>query len=407
MTATPRPHATAFVLVTIFIDAMGFGIVMPVLPRLLMQVGHVDIAGATAIYGSMAVLYAGAQFFCGPVIGNLSDRFGRRPVLLGALAGLAIDYLLMAVAQTLPLLFLGRAIAGILGGSYVPAQAALADRAEPDERARLFGLVGAAFGIGFVVGPAIGGLLGEVNPRAPFYAASALAGINFVYGMTVFPETLAAENRRKFDWRRANPLGAFSAARALPGMVRMAGVLFLWQIASMVYPLTWSYYAIARFGWSNGMIGASLATVGIAMAMAQIFITGRAVKRFGERDAATIGMSAAVIGFITYAAITQTWMAFFALVFLSFQAMAQPSIMAMLSRRGTPETQGEVQGIAAMAMGLGAIVAPLLLNPALAYFTSAQAPFRFAGAAFVISAIVATGAILLLRTTPRMQAAHS
>ena len=369
-------HSALFVLVTIFIDAIGFGIVMPVLPRLLMEVAHTDLAGSVAIAGWMALLYAVAQFFCGPIIGNLSDSYGRRPVLLGALAGLGADYLLLAVANTLPLFFIGRAISGMLGGSYGPAQAALADMTEPDERARLFGYVGAAFGVGFTVGPAIGGLLGEIGPRAPFYAAAALSAINFAYGLTVFPETLARGNRRSFDWRRANPLGALGAARKLPGMVRVGAVLFLWQVASLVYPLTWSYYGIARFGWSNAMIGASLAFVGLVIATSQFLLTGRIVRRFGERGGAMIGMGGAGLGFVGYAFATSTTMVFVIMLMLAIQSCAQPSLMAMLSRRGTAETQGEVQGIASMAMGLGSIVSPLMLNPALA--CSPATPHRFA-----------------------------
>ena len=402
---TVRKHAALFVLVIIFLDAVGFGLAMPVLPRLLMRVGHTDLSGAAAIYGWMALLYAVAQFFFGPVIGNLSDRFGRRPVLLGAMAGLAADYVLLAVANTLPLFFLGRAISGLLGGSYGPAQAALADTAGPDERARLFGMVGAAFGVGFVIGPAIGGLLGQLGDRVPFAAAAALSGINLLYGLTVFPETLAHQDRRPFDWRRANPLGAIGAARLLPGMTRVAIVLFVWQVASLVYPLTWRYYGIARFGWSNAMIGASLAVVGVVMALSQMFLTGRIVKRFGERRSAVIGMVGATVGFIGFAFATQTWMAFAVLVFLAIQAMTQPSLMAMMSRRGTARTQGEVQGIAAMAMGSGSIAGPLLLNPALAYFTSSAAPFRFAGAAFIISAGLTVVAIGVLVTTPRTESA--
>ncbi len=397
-----RRHSTLFVLITIFIDAIGFGIVMPVLPRLVMTVGGVDLSHAISIGGWMALVYATATFFFGPVMGNLSDRFGRRPVLLVALAGLAADYLLMAVAHSLPLLFLGRAISGLFGGSYGPAQAAIADITLPEQRAKTFGYVSAAFGVGFVVGPAIGGLLGEISDRAPFYAASALAAINFLYGVFVFPETLETANRRRYDWRRANPLGAWQAMRAIPGMTGVAAVLFLWQVASLVYPMTWSWYAIARFGWSNALIGVSLAAVGVIIAISQIFITGPVVARYGERSAATIGLVFATLGFAAYAAIDRTWMAFAAMAAIALQSLVQPSLTAMLSRRATPATQGEVQGISGMAMGLGSIVAPFAFNPVMAYFTSPAAPFRFAGAAFAVSGVVAILALALLRSLRRM-----
>ncbi|MBA3897155.1 MAG: MFS transporter [Sphingomonadaceae bacterium] len=396
-----KPSAK-FVLVTIFIDSMGFGLAMPVLPRLLMRVGRIDLNAAISVATWIGLMMALATFFAAPVLGNLSDRFGRRPVLLMALAGLAADYLLLALANTLPLVFLGRAISGFFGGSYAPAQAAIADVTAPEDRARTFGLVGAAFGVGFIVGPALGGLLGETSERAPFYAASALAALNVLYGLTVFPETLTKERRRAFDWRRANPLGALAAARAAPGMVAVALVLTLWQIASLVYPLTWSFYAIAKLGWSNAMIGLSLTAVGLVMVASQAFITGPVVKRLGERDAATLGLLVATGGFVAYAFITESWMAFAAMAAIALQALVQPSLMAMLSRRATPETQGEVQGIASMAMGLGSLVAPLLLTATLAHFTRPPPAYRFPGAAFLVSAGFALAALALLRRLPRI-----
>lgn len=396
-----RSHSILFVLITIFIDAIGFGIIMPVLPRLIMDVGEIDLSRAIAIGGSMALVYALASFVCAPILGNLSDAYGRRPVLLIALGGLAVDYLLMALAQTLPLLFIGRLLTGAFGGSYGPAQAAIADITLPEQRAKMFGYVSAAFGVGFVVGPAFGGLLGEIGERAPFYAASALAVLNFAYGLFAFPETLQPERRRRYDWRRANPLGAWRAMRAIPGMTGVASVLLLWQIASLVYPITWSYYAIAQFGWSNALIGVSLATVGVVIALSQIFLTGPLVKKYGERTAATFGLIGGTAGFIAYALASETWMAFAAMVAIALQGLVQPSLMAMLSRRAAPETQGEVQGISSMALGLGAVIAPFLLTPAMAYFTSEAAPFRFAGAAFVVAAVMSVIAMILLQRLPQ------
>jgi DHA1 family tetracycline resistance protein-like MFS transporter len=398
-----RNHSALFVLVTIFIDAIGFGLIMPVLPQLLMTVGQIDLSHAIGIGAWMGLAMAVASFFSAPVLGNLSDRFGRRPVLLGALSFLALDYLLLAVAHTLPLIFVGRVMSGAFGGSYAPAMAAVADVSTPEDRAKTFGFVSAAFGIGFVLGPALGGLLGEWGPRAPFYVASAMAALNVLYGLLVFPETLTPERRRAFSWRRANPLGALDAARAAPGMIGVAAVLILWQIASLVYPLTWSFYAIAQLGWSSSMIGLSLAAVGITIALSQIFITGPAVKRFGERDAATIGLVVAICGFIAYAFVRETWQAFLAMAFIALQSLVQPSLMAMLSRRATPETQGEVQGISSMALGVGSIIGPLVLTAPMSYFTSAAAPVHFPGAAFVVAAISALAALTLLRQLPRAQ----
>ncbi len=390
-----------FIVATIFMDAVGFGIIMPVLPQLVMEVGRIDLPHAIEVGAWIGLVMAVATFLASPVLGNLSDHFGRRRVLLLALGGLAVDYALLTIVETLPWLFVARALSGIFGGSYAAAQAAIADITKPEERARNFGFVGAAFGIGFVAGPAIGGFLGEISPRAPFVAAAILAAANMLYGYFIFPETLPAERRRTFEWRRANPLGAWKTMRALPGMDGAAGVLVLWQIASLVYPMTWSFYCIAQLGWTPGMIGASLAAVGVMIALGQVFVVGPAVARFGERDAATLGILVAVAVYVGYAFTTSTIGAFLLLIPVALQAPVQPSLMAMMSRRATAETQGEVQGISAMAMGLGQLFAPLLLTGTMAYFTADGAPVHFPGAAFVVAAIFGLLAILMLRRLPR------
>jgi len=366
-----------------------------------MHIGGLNLSQAINIGAWMGLAMALATFFAAPVIGNLSDRFGRRPMLLAALALLCADYLVMAAANSLILLFVSRTLSGGFGGSFGAAQAALADTTAPEDRARTFGFVSASFGVGFVIGPAIGGLLGELGDRAPFIAAAVLAGANFVYGLTMFPETLPPERRRAFSWRRANPLGAWQAARAIPGMTGVMMVLVLWQIASLVYPITWSFYAIAAFGWSPRMIGASLAVVGITIALAQTFLTGPAVKRFGERDAATIGLIGAASGFLIYAFARSTLLAFVPMIAIAIQSFVQPSLMAMMSRRATAETQGEVQGIAAMTMGVGSIIAPMVLTQPLAWFTAPGAAIYFPGAAFLIATLVALVALVQLRTLPR------
>ncbi|QCB53202.1 MFS transporter [Sphingopyxis sp. PAMC25046] len=394
-----------FIVATIFMDAVGFGIIMPVLPQLVMEVGKIDLPHAIEVGAWIGLVMAVATFIASPVLGNLSDHFGRRRVLLLALGGLAVDYALLTIVETLPWLFVARALSGIFGGSYAAAQAAIADITAPQERARNFGFVGAAFGIGFVAGPAIGGFLGEMSPRAPFVAAAILAAANMLYGLFIFPETLPPERRRAFDWRRANPLGAWQTMRALPGMDGVAGVLVLWQIASLVYPMTWSFYCIAQLGWTPGMIGASLAAVGVMIALGQVFVVGPAVARFGERDAATLGILVAVAVYVSYAFTTSTIGAFLLLIPVALQAPVQPSLMAMMSRRATAETQGEVQGISAMAMGLGQLVAPLLLTGTMAYFTADKAPVHFPGAAFIVAAIFGLLAIAMLRRLPRAQPA--
>ncbi len=400
---TASRHTVTFVMITIFLDAMGFGLIMPVLPRLLMRVGEIGLDSAIALGAWISLAMALATFFAAPVLGNLSDAFGRRPVLLIALGGMAAHYAVLAVADSLALIVLGRVLTGVFGGSYAPAQAAIADVTGPDDRARNFGLVSAAFGVGFVAGPALGGLLSQFGERTPFVVALVLSAANLVYGLVLFPETLAPANRRRFALTRANPFGAWRFARTIPGMARLALVLLAWQIASLVYPLTWSFWGIAQLGWSDRMIGLSLAGVGVVIALSQTLITGPAVRRLGERDAATLGILGAGAGFVGYAFCTQTWLAFALLVSVALQSLVQPSLMAMLSRGATAQTQGEVQGVAAMVMGLGSIIAPLLLVAPMSWFTGPRAPVYFPGVAFLTAAVIALGALALLRGVPRRQ----
>jgi DHA1 family tetracycline resistance protein-like MFS transporter len=396
--------AIRFVILTIFIDAVGFGIVMPVLPTLVLALGHGTLAQATRTGGWLAMIYALMQFLCGPLVGGLGDRFGRRPVLVGSLGGFAIDYLLMGFAPTLGWLFLGRALAGIFGASYGPATAALADVSTPEDRAKTFGLISAAFGIGFVVGPAIGGLLGAWGPRAPFYAAGALAACNFVYGFLRFPETLPISRRRDLDAKRLNPLGALFAIRRAGRVLPLLAIYFFWQVATLVYPVTWAFYGIASFGWSSTMIGLSLAWAGMVMAGAQVLLVGRIVARLGERRAAMLGMATAALGFLCYAFVRSGTLVFVLLTLTGLQSIVQPAVMAMMSRR-VPETQqGELQGLNGSVAALAAILAPLVLTQPLAYFTGPHAPFYFPGAAFIVSSTATAIAFLILLATPRAEA---
>ncbi|MBU6207769.1 MAG: MFS transporter, partial [Alphaproteobacteria bacterium] len=331
-----RAWGMQFILATIVIDAMGFGIVIPVFPNLLRLIGHFDTSHATLFGGYLSELYAVFQFIFGIVMGNLSDRFGRRPVILGAMAGFAINFLLMARARNLVWLFVGQASAGIFGGTQGPAQSALADITEDTDRARVFGYVGAAFGIGFVIGPALGGVLGALGPRIPFYASSGLCTLNFLYGLLFFPETLAQKNRRRFDWRRANPLGALLNARHLQGVAMLSLVLLLWQIASLVYPMTWTYYLISAYHVSSAVIGLSFAGFGSAFAMVQIFLTGKVVRRYGERDTAKIGLACAIWTFAVFSiAPFNPWLLLLALPTMPI-SFTQAALSAMFSRRATP-----------------------------------------------------------------------
>ncbi|PZU11068.1 MAG: tetracycline resistance MFS efflux pump [Sphingomonas sp.] len=375
---------------------MGFGIVLPVLPDIVMKLGHVDLPEATRIGGWLGVVYAAVQFLTGPLMGNLGDRFGRRPVLLGALAGFAIDYLLMGFAPSLGWLFLGRALAGLFGASFGPAGAALADMSTPDERARYFGMMGAAFGIGFVVGPAVGGLLGEFGPRAPFHAAAALAALNFVIGLFLFPETLKRENRRPFTLARANPAGAWRALGKLHGVIPLSIAAFFWQVATMIYPVTWAYFAIAAFGWTPGLIGASLAMVGILMAISQMLFVGPVVKRLGERGSVALGIAGAIAQFLCYMVIQDGRLVFIVMLLQPIQSLVFPAMNGLMSRKVPPDAQGELQGFNGSVAAIAAIFAPAIFSPALAFFTGPSAPFRFVGIGFAIATAFALIALVIL-----------
>jgi MFS transporter, DHA1 family, tetracycline resistance protein len=385
-----------FVLGTMVVNAMGFGIIVPVVPNLVMELGGGGIAHATAIGGWLSFIFAAFQFICSPIVGNLSDRFGRRPVLLCSLLGFALDFVALALAPNLAWLFIARAVSGMFGATNGPAQSVIADVTPPEGRSRLFGFIGAAFGIGFVLGPALGGVLGEFGHRLPFYAAALLASANFLYGLFFLPETLKPENRRPFDWKRANPIGSLLSVRKLTGILPISITYFLWQLATLVYPMIWSYYAIWRYHWSNGLVGASLAIMGVAMALTQMVLAPRIVARLGERRTAILGGCATVLCMTLLVIIDTGWIAFLMMPMIAMQSLVHPNLTAMMSRRATKSNQGEVQGFASSVMAVGSILAPLLYNPLQAMFAGAHPAFSLPGAVFVAAAMIAALAILIL-----------
>lgn len=399
------PHAHLFVLASVLIDSIGFGIIIPVIPGLILEVSSAPMAEATRIGGYLLLVFALLQFFCGPLLGNLSDRFGRRPVLLLSMLCFGLDYLMMALAPSLAWLFVGRALAGIAGAIFGPANAYLADVTPPEKRAQAFGMMGAAFGMGFILGPAIGGGLGQLGTRAPFYAAAALALLNLVYGFFVLPESLPPERRRAFDWKRANPLGTLLALKRYPGVLGVAAALLLWQIAHQVYPSTWSFFAITRFGWSPAAIGTSLAYAGVFMALTQALLIGKVVARVGERRAAYFGLGMGFLSFGAYAFANQAWMMYPIMTFAALQGLAYPSMNAILSQRVAKEEQGELQGGVASLYSLSSIFGPLLMTQALASFTEeGAAGVYFPGAAFLLAALLAIASLLVFALSLRFGA---
>ena len=378
------------------VDSVGFGIVLPVFPQLIMSLAHVDIADAARYGGWLAFAYSLTQFFCAPVLGNLSDRFGRRPVLLFALLALGIDYLIMGFAPALSWLFVGRLIAGVAGASFTPAYAYVADISPPERQARNFGLMGAAFGIGFIVGPAIGGLLGGLGPRAPFIAAGMIALANTAFGFFALPESLPQHLRRPFDWSRANPVGTMQQIRRYPMVAWMIGALFLWQLGHQVLPTTWAFYTIAKFHWTAAGVGYSLAFVGLLMALAQGALTPWLIPKLGgEKRAAAVGMAAAIVAYLGYGLVPEGWMMYVVSLTTMVFAMAYPAMNALMSHQIPANAQGELQGAVASVYSLSAIIGPPLLTQIFGYFSSPAAPVYFPGAAFVTAALLTSVCVVL------------
>jgi MFS transporter, DHA1 family, tetracycline resistance protein len=393
--ATSR-NPLIFVLLTVLIDTIGFGIILPVIPQLIMQIAEVDLAGAARLGGFLLVVFALLQFLCGPLIGNLSDRFGRRPVLLISLLAFGVNYALMGLAPTLGWLFVGRALTGIAGAIFGPANAFVADVTPPEKRAQSFGLIGAAFGLGFVLGPVLGGFLGELGPRAPFFAAASLAFCNFIYGFFVLPETLPRERRRPFSLARANPLGTLLAFRGEKQLLALMFAAFVWQLAFHVYPATWAYFVIAKFKLTPAAIGGTLALSGLSMGLVAGFLTGRIVAKLGETRAAPLGVFVGMSAFLSYAFMNESWMLYPTLLLGGLQGIAMPAMNASMSKLLGPERQGELSGGIASMMGLSAIIGPLALTDTLARYSAPDAELYFPGAAFLLAALLAFLCLVLL-----------
>ena len=393
-----------FIFMTMMIDSMGIGLILPVMPALIREVADVSLSAAAIWGGILTTVFALLQFLCAPAIGGLSDRFGRRPVLFASLFVLTVDYLVMAVAGTIWLLLLGRVVGGIATATQAAAYAFVADISKPEEKAARFGLLGAAFGLGFVLGPLIGGLLGELGTRAPFYAAAALAALNLVFGLLILPETVTDRIRRPFDLSRANPLGAFRALARLPGIRRLVVMFFLYQVAFTVYPAIWSYFTEARFGWEPGMIGASLAAFGIAMALVQGVLIGPLIRRLGERVTVLYGLSFNACAFLVLATISNGTVALLFTPVTALGAVVTPALQGLMSRAVEDDAQGELQGVLTSAGSLAMALSPLLMTGTFYVFTSDGAPVHLPGAPFLLSmALMGACAVVFTRRTSRIQ----
>ncbi|HXV14202.1 MAG TPA: TCR/Tet family MFS transporter, partial [Candidatus Krumholzibacteria bacterium] len=386
--AQSSKSSVVFIFIAVLIDVIGFGIIIPVIPELIMELTGEGISRAAIYGGWLGFAYAVMQFLAASVLGNISDSVGRRPVILFSLAALGIDYIVMGLAPSLPWLFLGRALAGIAGASFIPAYAYLADVSPPEKRAQNFGLVGTAFGIGFIIGPAIGGLLGGFGTRTPFFVAAGLALANTAFGYFVLPESLPKERRRPFALKRANPVGALIQIRKYPVVAWLAGSVFLWQVAHQVFPSTWSFYTMYRFGWTETLVGASLACIGAIMAVSQGILSRIVVPSIGERRTALLGLACAICAHLGFAFATRSWMAFALLGAWLFAGLVYPSLNAIMSREVPPNAQGELQGAVATLFSIALVVSPPLMTQLFGRFSGPNAPIRFPGAAFACAALL-------------------
>ena len=392
-----------FVLLSVMIDAMGVGLIIPVMPDLIQEITGGDLASAALWGGVLTTVYAVMQFLFGPVMGNLSDRYGRRPVLLITLFVMAADYVVMALAGSIWLLLLGRIVGGITAATQATATAYIADVSEPHKKAQNFGLVGAAFGLGFVIGPLLGGVLGEWGTRAPFWAAAILAGANTLLGYFVLTETVTDAIRRPFDWRRANPFGAFKSLKELPGIGRLFAVFFLYQVAFFVYPAIWAYFAQARFGWNAGMIGLSLGLFGIMMAIVQGGVIRIILRRLGERGTVIYGLIFDVFAFAALAFITSGTVALILTPLTALGAVITPAIQGMMSKKVGDTRQGELQGALTSVGAVAMIVSPLVMTYTFSEFTRNGAPIYLPGAPFLVAMaliVVALVVFLMPRRKP-------
>lgn len=398
-------RATLFALTVVFLDVVGFGLLIPVLPRLIEEIGDIGLDDAARVGGWLFAVYSLLQFLCAPLAGALSDRFGRRPLLLIAIAGLAVDYVVQALAPTLFWLFVGRFAAGICGSSHVIASAMIADANPPETRARSFGLMSAAFGLGFVLGPALGGLLGEFGTRVPFWCAAGLAGVNFLFGLLAVPELLPADRRRPFRLAEANPLGVLAVFARFPGVLPLAAVIGVFFFGGSVYAAVWTFWGMAKFGWSGSMVGLTLAASGLTVALLQGFVSGPAVKRWGERPLAALGLGGAALSCIGFGLAPTTLAVVIMLVINAIEGFAHPMLAALMSRAVPADTQGALQGGISALLSLAMLTGSLFYTQLFGYFLSEAAPFRSPDVPYFVAAVVMTAAFVGFLVWQRRHAA--
>jgi DHA1 family tetracycline resistance protein-like MFS transporter len=398
---TSSRSALTFVLLTVFIDSLGFGIIIPSLPPVIMQLTGEPVSTAADWSGYLMAVYALLQFFMAPVFGNLSDRFGRRPILLGSLLAFGIDFLLTGLATSMLWLFVGRAFAGVFGASFATAGAYVGDISDDTNRAKNFGFIGAAWGGGFTLGPVIGGFVAEwMDPRAPFFVAAALALANVAFGFFALPESLPPERRRKFEWARANPFGALKALAHLPMVAGLLFAVFLYQIAHDSLPAVWMFYTAQKFGWGPAETGWSLTFVGIMTVIVMGGLTGWAVPKLGERRAIVVGFTLMTVGFAAYALVPYGWMIYPAIAIGSLGGIANPAVQSVMSKQVGPSSQGELQGALGSIASIAAVLSPIFMTQLFSHYAGGEASVYLPGAPYLVAGAMTCMCVLIaLRAT--------
>lgn len=390
-----KEAALGFIFITLLIDVTGLGIIIPVLPKLIETLIHGNLSEASRYAGLLTLAYAVMQFIFAPVLGNLSDKYGRRPVLLGSLLGFGVDYLFLAFAPSIGWLFLGRAIAGITGASFTTASAYIADVSTPEKRAQNFGMIGVAFGLGFIIGPVIGGILGKYNTHYPFLAAAALALLNATYGYFVLPESLDKAHRRPFELKRANPLGSLLQLNKYPAVLGLAASLFLVYFAAQSVQSVWTFYTMTKFGWNEAWVGYSLGFVGLSIAAVQGGLIRIAIPKLGQQRAIWMGLSFYAIGLILFAVATKGWMMFAFMIPYALGGIAGPALQGIMTEQVPANEQGELQGALTSLASLSSIFGPWLMTYLFYRFTQKNTPIYLPGAPFILGAMLMLLSVLL------------
>lgn len=389
-----------FILVTILFDCIGFGIIIPIMPSLIKELTGTTLSEASEYGGVLLTTYSLMMFVCSPILGALSDKKGRRPVLLISILGMAVDYFFLSFANTITLLFVGRIVAGLCGASITTASAYIADVSTPEKRAQNFGLIGAAFGLGFIIGPVIGGVFSQFGTRVPFMIAGGLSLINWLYGYFILPESLKKENRREFDWKRANPVGALLQIKRYPALIGLLASLLILYIAAQSTQTVWSFYTQEKFNWNETWIGYSLGFVGLTVAIVQGGLIRIIIPKLGQKKSIMLGLTLYVIGFTLFAFASKGWMMFAFMVPYALAGITGPAMQGIISTQVKPDEQGELQGIMTSFMSLASIVGPLLMSYLFAHFTSHKNDsIYFPGAPFMMGAVLTCISIVICYQT--------